>query len=132
MLKQIKRYILPMFCTIAITGCVSGPKLTQADIPLVHSSLAYSLTPDSESAINIPNANSLSSSSNTVSINYKGLQYQIAKRYVSATGNKCIRFVLQKGEASPTSANNRLTTCQRNGQWRVIAPLVAASSMMSK
>jgi hypothetical protein len=129
MLKQIKRCILPVFLTISVTGCVSGPTPTHADIPLVHSSLAYSLTPESERAINIPNANLLSSNNNAALINYNGMQYKANKHYVSATGNKCIRFMLQSSETRPSNIDNKLTACQRDGQWRVISPLVAASSM---
>lgn len=129
MLKQIKRYILPVFLTISITGCVSGPTHTHADIPLVHSSLAYSLVPESESAINIPNANRFSNNKDDVLINYNGMQYKATKVYVSATGNKCIRFMLQGSETRPSNIDNKLTACQRDGQWRVISPLVAASSM---
>ncbi|MCB4435427.1 hypothetical protein LHL20_04115 [Alteromonas sp. McT4-15] len=132
MLKQITRYILPVVLTISVSGCTSAPKTTHADIPLVHSSLAYSLTPDSEHAINIPKANLLFNNQESFEILFNGQQYNAYKYYISATGNKCIRFMLQDSGIQKTEIENRLTTCQRNGQWKVIAPLVEPSSLAAK
>ncbi len=118
---------MPILATIGLVGCTSSPRVTQADIPLVHSSLAYSLAPEEEIAINIPKANIYHDTQESFLIRFNGYQYETSKHYISATGNKCIRFSLQKTETD-SQAQRKLTTCQRNGQWRVITPLVASAT----
>ncbi|WP_412725354.1 hypothetical protein [Alteromonas sp. D210916BOD_24] len=132
MLKKITRLCLPILCMIGASGCTTTPTATRADIPLVHSSLAYSLTPDRELAINIPNANLAHDTQDSISVHFNGHQYDAVKHYVSATGNKCIRFLLASHDTMSTDTNEKLTTCQRDGQWRVVAPLVASSSVESE
>lgn len=128
MLKQFTRFILPFAIAVSVAGCTNTPKVTRADIPLVHSSLAYSLKPDEELAINIPRANIYFATKESFSIRFDGSEYTAIKHYVSATGNNCIRFSLTEGEASASTAQKKVTTCQRDGQWRVIAPLVATAN----
>ena len=128
MFKQFTRFILPFAIVVSGAGCTNTPTVTKADIPLVHSSLAYSLAPDKELAINIPKANIYFDSKESFSIRFDGREYTAVKHYVSATGNNCIRFSLQEGETSASTAQKKVTTCQRDGQWRVIAPLVASAN----
>ncbi|AEA97115.2 hypothetical protein BM523_04075 [Alteromonas mediterranea] len=128
MFKQFTRLILPFALTISAAGCTNSPTVTKADIPLVHSSLAYSLAPDKELAINIPKANLYHDTKESFSIRFNGYDYKAIKHYISATGNKCIRFSLQDGETTPSGAQRKVTTCQRDGQWRVISPLVASAT----
>ena len=132
MFKQFTRFMLP-FAIIAFgAGCTNSPTVTKADIPLVHSSLAYSLAPDKELAINIPKANIYFDSKESFSIRFDGSEYTAVKHYISATGNKCIRFSLQEGEIIAPSAQKKVTTCQRGGQWRVISPLVASTNVQGE
>ena len=128
MFKQFTRFTLPLALIACGAGCTNSPTVTKADIPLVHSSLAYSLAPDKELAINIPKANIYFDSKASFSIRFEGSEYTAIKHYVSATGNKCIRFSLQEGETSASAAQKKVTTCQRDGQWRVISPLVASTN----
>ena len=118
-----------VFCIVVINaaGCTNAPTPTHADIPLVHSSLSYSLTPE-EQAINIPKVNLHNDKQTPLSIEINGTQYESTKYYVSATGNKCIRFASTKEKHNALDSVKVMTTCQRDGQWRVIAPLVASSS----
>ena len=119
---------LGLFSVVLInaTGCTNTPTPTHADIPLVHSSLSYSLTPE-EQAINIPKVNLHTGKQTPLSIEINGTQYHSTKHYISATGNKCIRFANTKKDNAVDTVKV-MTTCQRDGQWRVIAPLVASSS----
>lgn len=122
MFKKILR--LGVCCAIIINtaGCTNTPTSTNADIPLVHSSLSYSLTPENQ-AINIPKINTHDGQHAPLMVNVNGTQYQSTKHYVSATGNKCIRFTSVQKENLEV-----MTTCKRDGQWRVISPLVVSSS----
>ena len=126
MFKQLSRLILPIVVTVGVAGCSNTPTATKADIPLVHSSLAYSLAPDKELAINIPKANIYHDTQESFSIRFNGHQYESLKHYISATGNKCIRFSLQDGETASSDIQRKMTTCQRNGQWRVITPALSS------
>lgn len=128
MFKQFTRLILPFALTVGAAGCTNSPTVTKADIPLVHSSLAYSLTPDKELAINIPKANIYFDTKEVFTISVDGYAYEASKHYVSATGNKCIRFSLQDGDAAPFGTQRKITTCQRDGQWRVVSPLVVSAT----
>ncbi|MBJ2128099.1 hypothetical protein JC525_04035 [Alteromonas sp. IB21] len=128
MFKHFTRFMLPFAIIVFGSGCTNSPTVTKADIPLVHSSLAYSLAPDKELAINIPKANVYFDSKTSFSIRFDGSEYTAIKHYVSATGNKCIRFSLQEGEISASATQKKITTCQRDGQWRVISPLVASTN----
>ncbi len=127
MFKKITHLFLPIVVTISITGCTNTPTVTKANIPLVHSSLAYSLAPEKELAINIPKANSYHNTQESFSIRFNGHEYASSKHYISATGNKCIRFSLQNDNSSSSATQRKMTTCQRDGQWRVITPLVASA-----
>ena len=109
---------------INAVGCTNTPTPTHADIPLVHSSLSYSLTPE-EQAINIPKVNLHTGKQTPLSIEINGTQYHSTKHYISATGNKCIRFANTK-ENNAVDTVKVMTTCQRDGQWRVIPPLVSS------
>ncbi|MBT3134827.1 hypothetical protein KL866_06885 [Alteromonas sp. ALT199] len=128
MFKQFTRLILPFVLTVSAAGCTNSPTETKADIPLVHSSLAYSLAPDKELAINIPKANIYFNTKESFSIRFDGYEYEAIKHYVSATGNKCIRFSLQDGDSVSDVAQRKVTTCQRDGQWRVVSPLVVSAT----
>ena len=132
MFKQLSRLILPIVVTVGVAGCSNTPTATKADIPLVHSSLAYSLAPDKELAINIPKANIYHDTQESFSIRFNGHQYESLKHYISATGNKCIRFYLQACETASSDIQRKMTTCQRNGQWRVITPLVASATVQGE
>ena len=131
MFKQLLSLLCPIVATVGLAGCSSTPATTKADIPLVHSSLAYSLAPEKELAINIPKANIFHDTKQSFSIRFNGHGYDATRYYISATGNKCIRFSLQVGEMA-SAEQRKLTTCQRNGQWRVITPLVASAAAQGK
>lgn len=114
--------------TTLLGGCSSAPQPTQADIPLVHASLAYSLSAEQDVAINIPQIDAASHSGAKVGINHNGSRYYLNERYVSALGHECIRFSLaNQADIHPSVAPARLTACNRNGQWAVISPLVAST-----
>jgi hypothetical protein len=132
MFKQFKRFILPFALIVGATGCTNSPTVTEADIPLVHSSLAYSLAPDKELAINIPKANVYFDTKESFTIRFDGYDYEASKHYVSATGNKCIRFSLQDSDSVRNGAQRKLTTCQRDGQWRVVSPLVVSATVLGE
>ena len=127
MFKKVTQF--SVFCVLLFStiGCTSAPTPTHADIPLVHSSLSYSLAPE-EQAINIPKVNSHNRIPTSFSVSVDGILYHSTKYYISATGNKCIRFTSAQEQSSSVDTPQIMTTCQRNGQWRVIAPLVAQSS----
>ncbi|AXT37765.1 hypothetical protein D1814_03285 [Alteromonas sp. BL110] len=128
MFKQFQRLILPLALIASAAGCTNSPTVTEADIPLVHSSLAYSLAPEKELAINIPEANIYFDKKASFSIRFDGYDYSATKHYISATGNKCIRFTLQDSESVHASAQRKVTTCQRDGQWKVVSPLVVSAT----
>ena len=128
MFKQFQRLILPFALIVSAAGCTNSPTVTEADIPLVHSSLAYSLAPEKESAINIPKANIYFDKKESFSISFGGYDYAATKHYVSATGNKCIRFSLQDSDSVQTGAQRKVTTCQRDGRWKVVSPLVVSAT----
>lgn len=113
-------------------GCKSAPTATSADIPLVHSTLAYSLSVIDEQTINIPKANVLFNSNELFQITLEGNQYTAVKRYVSATGNKCIRFVRDNDITEllvEQDGDRKLTSCEREGVWILINPLVANANI---
>ena len=128
MFKQFTRLILPFALVVGAAGCTNSPTVTKADIPLVHSSLAYSLTPDKELAINIPKANVYFDTKEPFTIRFDGYNYEASKHYISATGNKCIRFSLQDGDVTLAKVQRKVTTCQRDGRWRVVSPLVVSTT----
>lgn len=110
-----------------VIGCTSLPTVTEADIPLVHSSLSYSLIKSDHVTINIPNANLLFNSEGSVQISFKGINFNATKRYISATGNKCIRFkrdTATSNYSTDTDIYKKFTSCERNGVWVLISPLV--------
>ncbi len=128
MFKQFQRLTLPFALIISAAGCTHSPTVTEADIPLVHSSLAYSLTPDKELAINIPKANIYFDKKEFLSIRLGGYDYAATKHYISATGNKCIRFSLQDSDSVQTGVQRKVTICQRDGRWKVVSPLVVSAT----
>lgn len=128
MFKQFQRLILPFALIVSAAGCTNSPTVTEADIPLVHSSLAYSLAPEKESAINIPKANIYFDKKESFSIRFGGYDYAATKHYISATGNKCIRFSLQDSDSVQTGVQRTVTTCQRDGRWKVVSPLVVSAT----
>ena len=126
MMKIQKGSFLFLGLAAVLTGCSSAPTSTQAKIPLVHSSLAYSLSADQDVAINIPTLNSSFNGIQNLSITYGGHKYNAIKHYTSASGNDCIRF--QRSATDTSVANERFTACKRKGQWTVISPLVASTN----
>ena len=127
MLNIFRGSYLLLGITTLLGGCASAPQPTEADIPLVHASLAYSLSAEQDVAINIPQLASSSNAHTPISINYAGSRYYSDKRYTSARGHECIRFSLAKEDTRPTNAQSRVTACNRNGQWSVITPLVEST-----
>ncbi|MCU7554901.1 hypothetical protein OCL06_09845 [Alteromonas sp. ASW11-19] len=95
-------------------GCVSAPASVEADVPLVHASLAYSLDRD---AIITPTGNL--DIGNRVQLNSR--TYQVQAAYVSATGTECRTLTLSSDEMMPGTER---TLCQRSGQWVMLSPLV--------
>jgi hypothetical protein len=131
MLKHITYFFSAVTVMMGVTGCTNTPTVTKADIPLVHSSLAYSLNSTTALAINIPRANMLFDTNDLIPIIFNGVRYQSKERYISATGNKCIRFVLSDSgkEAVPSATRRKLTSCERDGVWVLINPLVGTTNM---
>ena len=125
MTKIQKASFILIGLTTVLAGCSNAPKSTQASVPLVHSSLAYSLSADQNEVIKDPVLNSSFNNIKNISITYGGHQYNATKHYLSATGNDCIRFQLSKADAS--NARKRFTACKRKGQWTVISPLVVST-----
>jgi hypothetical protein len=131
MLKHITYLFSAVTIAMGVTGCTNTPTVTEADIPLVHSSLAYSLNSTTALTVNIPKANMLFDTKDSIPITFDGARYQSKERYISATGNKCIRFVLSDSNVTAASSATRekLTSCERDGVWVLINPLVATTNM---
>ena len=129
MLDTHKGACLLVALTSLLAACSNVPKTTTADIPLIHASLAYSLSAEENLAISIPNLNSSFSQNQNIQIVFKGIDYQSTKLYTSATGNDCIRFqATLSGTRSQIKYNqNKLTVCKRDGAWSVLSPLVASA-----
>ena len=125
MMKIQKGSFLLLGLAVILAGCSHTPTSTQANIPLVHSSLAYSLSGDQGMVINIPALNSSFNDIQNLSITYGSQQYNAIKHYISASGNDCIRFQQSGTEAFGTP--RRFTACKRKGQWTVISPLVVST-----
>ena len=128
MFNQFQRLILPFALIASAAGCTNSPTVTEADIPLVHSSLAYSLAPEKELAINIPKANIYFDTKKSFTLRFNGYDYEATKHYISATGNKCIRFSLQGSDSVHAGIERKVTTCQRDGKWRLVSPLVVSAT----
>lgn len=125
MLKLQKGPFLLIGLASVLVGCSNVPQTTEADIPLVHSSLAYSLSVDDPLVINNPQLNASFSTKGKLSITYGGHTYEAVKQYTSASGNDCIRFQLETTEL--TDVRPRFTACKRRGSWAVISPLVVST-----
>lgn len=108
-----------------IMGCVNVPPEAEASVPLVHSSLSYSLKSSENQAINIPELSANDYSNGEAVITYFGKTYQSSKAYLAASGNKCIRFNVQDKTSFSEQVVTELTACQRNGQWSMIPSLVS-------
>lgn len=136
MFKNLTHFLSTVTIIVGFTGCTSAPTVTTADIPLVHSSLAYSLNANTEVTINIPKANILFDTNDTLLITVDGANYKAKKRYISATGNKCIRFSLDenvnstaRNDAPSLASKDKFTSCERDGVWVLINPLVAIADI---
>lgn len=111
--------------TLYLSGCTNTPTVAEADIPLVHSSLAYSIAPNTESvAINIPTYKIIDDTLDTFVITVNDASYVATKQYTSISGQQCIRFVSQKSATS--KQQERRTACQKEGQWVLLKQLVAS------
>ena len=131
MFKHITYFFSAVTVMMGVTGCTNTPTVTEADIPLVHSSLAYSLNRTSALTVNIPKANTLFTTNDSIPITVNGARYLSKERYISATGNKCIRFILSDNSPAKVSNTTRgkLTSCERDGVWVLISPLVGTTNM---
>lgn len=127
MLKILRGSALLIGVATLLGGCASAPRTTEADIPLVHASLAYSLSAEQDVAINIPKLNTAFHTNSPISITYQGQSYKTSKYYVSASGNQCMRLDPLQTSTVSSQREQRLTACNRNGQWSVIAPLVVST-----
>ncbi len=105
------RLILSFICAVVTCGCTTTPPQASADISLIHSSLAYSLSA-SETTL----SPELRVDNNGIFI--AGNQYEILSRYTSVSGKNCVRF--SRDNLSLESA------CQQNGQWKRLKSLVVA------
>jgi hypothetical protein len=111
--------------TLYLSGCTNPPTVTEADIPLVHSSLAYSIAPDTKSvAINIPTYKVSDDTLDTFVITVNGADYIATKQYTSISGQQCIRFVSQKSVIN--KQQDKRTACQKEGRWVLLKQLVAS------
>ncbi|MCQ8849699.1 hypothetical protein NQT74_14000 [Alteromonas stellipolaris] len=129
MLNTQNRAFLLVALTSLLAACSNVPKSTTADIPLVHASLAYSLSAEEDVAISIPNLNSSFSQGQSIQIMLEGIDYEATKLYTSATGNDCIRFqaTLSATQSKNEDTKDKLTVCKRDGAWSVLSPLVASA-----
>lgn len=111
--------------TLYLSGCTNTPDIVEADIPLVHSSLAYSIAPDTDNvAISIPTYKTQNNTLDSIEITVNGEQFVPIKQYMSVTGQQCIRFMSQK---SATHARGiKRTACLKEGQWTLLKQLVAS------
>jgi hypothetical protein len=128
MLNTQKRALLLVTLSSILAACSNVPKSTSADIPLVHSSLAYSLSAEKDVAISVPKLNTSFSQKRNIQIMFEGVDYRTTKFYTSATGNDCIRFQAMEahGKAHNATSNDKLTACKRGGSWSVLSPLVVS------
>lgn len=114
-MNRIRSFFLAGIAALPwLTGCASAPTAVEATVPLVHSSLAYSLERD---AIIAP------SSATTVGqyVQLGDSSFIIDSAYISATGSECRRLRLQTDNSSH---NDERVMCQRRGQWVMLQPLV--------
>jgi len=123
----IKTFVFALIitCPLTMMGCVNVPPEAEASVPLVHSSLSYSLKSTENKAINIPELTAQDYNEGAASITYSGNTYKSSKAYHSASGNKCIRFVSNKKVHLTEPASTQITACQRNGHWLLIPSLVS-------
>ncbi|TAP35010.1 hypothetical protein [Alteromonas sp. KUL49] len=94
---------------VSCGGCSSLPKETTADLPLIHSSLSFSLSAE-ETAL----SPSVQVDGNSIFIG--GTRHNITSRYTSITGKNCVRF--------STPNTSLKVACQSNGQWNYLKALV--------
>jgi hypothetical protein len=122
-----KQFVFALFitCPLIMMGCVNVPPEAEASVPLVHSSLSYSLKSSENEAINIPELTARDYSNGAAVITYSGDTYQSSKAYLSASGNKCIRFKSKNQAPLSESTSAHITACQRNGQWALLPSLVS-------
>jgi len=122
-----KTFVFALFitCPLIMMGCVNVPPEAEASVPLVHSSLSYSLKSSENKAINIPELTARDYSKGAAEITYSGNAYQSSKAYLSASGNKCIRFKSKNQTQLSEPTSMHITACQRNGQWSLIPSLVS-------
>lgn len=114
-MNRIRSFFLAGIAALPwLTGCASAPTAVEANVPLVHSSLAYTLERD---AIIAPSA----STSIGQQIQLDGSIFMIDSTYISATGSECRRLRLQN---NGNHHNNERVMCQRRGQWVMLQPLV--------
>lgn len=114
-MNRIRSFFLAGIAALPwLTGCASAPTAVEANVPLVHSSLAYSLERD---AIIAP--------SNSVSVGQQiqlsGNAFMIDSAYISASGTECRRLRLQ---SDSNRHDDERVMCQRRGQWVLLEPLV--------
>ncbi|WP_421133794.1 hypothetical protein [Alteromonas sp. A079] len=123
----LKTFVFALFITspLIMMGCVNVPPEAEASVPLVHNSLSYSLKSSENEAINIPELTAQDYNKGAASIIYSGNTYKSSKAYLSASGNKCIRFISNKKVHLTEPASMQVTACQRNGQWLMIPSLVS-------
>lgn len=103
--------------TSIISGCTTLPKQVDADIPMVHSSLANPAS--SNKARSVPD---IGDSGTSVTINQQ--TFTVLNQYVSATGKVCKR--LQPDGLQQSGVTNQ-SVCRNDGEWLILAPLVTFS-----
>jgi len=125
MYKKSRVFAFLTTCPLMMAGCVNMPPKAEASVPLVHSSLSYSLKRGEHNAINVPELTSYEYSKGAAVITYIGKKYQSTKAYLSVSGNKCVRFNSIDKTSFAEQTSSVLTACQRNGEWSMIPSLVS-------
>jgi len=106
-----KNLFVSFLFTLGVTGCSSPPPQVNAEIPLIHPSLASSL--NSANAIIIPEPTGMQQKS----IDLEGVAYSPSETYIAATGLRCM--VLQPDFDSSREAPSR-RACKQDGQWQLL------------
>jgi len=114
-MNRIRSFFLAGIAALPwLTGCASAPTAVEANVPLVHSSLAYTLERD---AIIAPSTSTVVGQR----VQLDGSTFMIDSAYISASGSECRRLRLQSGDIAH---NDERVMCQRRGQWVMLQPLV--------
>lgn len=120
MLVKRSLLLISVATSLMLNGCSLSPKQTESDIPLVHASLAYSLSQKSDDLF----SRRVIATNGDTSFMLDNVSYNIARQYKSVSGLECVQ--LAPIESSSEKINR--SACQKQGQWILLPLLVTDTS----